>query len=127
MRIAMIVARTLLGLIFFVFGLNGFLHFIPNPPPPPAAGQFFGALAATGYMIPLIFATQTIGGALLLAGVWVPVALLILVPVLVNILLFHLFLAPGIGPGIVATLLEIFLAWYHRAAFAPLFHGSSPA
>ena len=128
MRIAMIVARTLLGLIFFVFGLNGFLHFIPNPPPPPAAGQFFGALMATGYMIPLIFVAQVVGGALLLAGVWVPVALLILAPVIVHILLFHLYLAPsGIGPGIVVALLEIFLAWYHRAAFAPLFRGSSPA
>ena len=123
MRISMIIARTLLGLIFFVFGLNGFLHFIPNPPPPPPAGQFFGALAATGYMIPLIFATQTVGGAMLLAGIWVPVALLILAPVILNILLFHLFLAPGIGPGTVAALLEIFLVWYHRAAFAPLFRG----
>ncbi len=125
MRIAMIIARTLLGLIFFVFGLNGFLHFIPAPLPTGAAGQFFGALAATGYMIPLIFTAQILGGALLLNGVWVPVALLILAPVIVNILLFHLFLAPGIGPGTVAALLELFLAWYHRAAFAPLFGGSS--
>src|SRR5713226_1475649 len=92
MRIAMIIARTLLGLIFFVFGLSGFLHFIPNPPPPPPAGQFFGALAATGYMIPLIFTAQVLGGALLLLGLAVPFALIILAPVIVNILLFHLFL-----------------------------------
>ena len=99
MRIAMIVARTLLGLIFFVFGLNGFLHFIPNPPPPPAAQQFFGALFATGYMIPLIFTAQVVGGALLLIGVAVPFALIVLAPVIVNILLFHLFLAPsGLAP-----------------------------
>jgi uncharacterized membrane protein YphA (DoxX/SURF4 family) len=125
MRIAMIVVRTLLGLIFFVFGLNGFLHFIPNPPPPPPAAQFFGALFATGYMIPLIFTAQVVGGALLLVGVAVPFALVILAPVIVNILLFHLFLAPGIGPGSLAALFEVILAWHYRAAFAPLF-GSSP-
>jgi uncharacterized membrane protein YphA (DoxX/SURF4 family) len=117
----MIVARTLLGLLFVVFGLNGFLHFIPTPPPPDAAAKFFGALFATGYMIPLIFSAQVVGGALVLLGIAVPLGLLILAPVIVNILLFHLFLAPGIAPGLVATILELFLAWYYRASFAPLF------
>jgi uncharacterized membrane protein YphA (DoxX/SURF4 family) len=121
----MIVARTLLGLIFFVFGLNGFLHFMPSPPMPAPATQFFGALFATGYMVQLIFTAQVVGGALLLIGVAVPFALLVLAPVIVNILLFHLYLAPGIAPGALAALLELFLAWWHRAAFAPLF-GSSP-
>jgi putative oxidoreductase len=128
MRIAMIIARTLLGLIFFVFGLNGFLHFIPAPPPTGAAGQFFGALAATGYMIPLIFTAQIVGGILLLIGVAVPLALIILAPMILNILAFHLYLAPsGIGPGVLVAVLELFLAWYHRAAFAPLFSGSPAA
>ena len=98
MRIAVIIARVLLGLLFFVFGLNGFLHFMPNPPPTPAAGAFFGALIATHYMFFLIFGTQVVGGALLLLGVAVPFALVILAPVVVNILFFHIFLSPDLLP-----------------------------
>jgi uncharacterized membrane protein YphA (DoxX/SURF4 family) len=127
MRIALIIVRTLLGLIFFVFGLNGFLHFYtPTPPPPPPAQQFFGALFATGYMIPLIFTAQVVGGALLLIGVAVPLALIILAPVIVNIVLFHLFLAPsGLPMAIVVSVFELILVWANRTAFAPLFRGSS--
>lgn len=58
--------RTLLGLIFVIFGLNGFLHFLPMPPVPTPAAAFSGPLFATGYMIPLLFATQVLGGVLLL-------------------------------------------------------------
>jgi uncharacterized membrane protein YphA (DoxX/SURF4 family) len=125
MRIAVIIARSLLGLIFFVFGLNGFLHFIPNPPPPPAAKAFFEALFATGYMLKLIFGTQAIGGALLLLGVAVPFALTILAPIIVNIIAFHIYLSPEPGamaPALLVAALEVFLAWYYRAAFAPLFN-----
>jgi putative oxidoreductase len=122
MKIAVTVARILLGLVFFVFGLNGFLHFMPNPPPTPAAGAFFGALFATHYMFSLIFAPQVIGGALLLLGVAVPFALVILAPVVANILCFHIFLSPDLLPvALVVAALELFLAWYYRAAFAPLF------
>jgi uncharacterized membrane protein YphA (DoxX/SURF4 family) len=124
MRIAVIIARTLLGLVFLIFGLNGFLHFIPNPPPLPAAGQFFGALFATGYMPKLIFGTQVVGGALLLLGVAVPFALVILAPVIVNILFFHFYLSPvpaQFVPALIVAALELFLAWYYRDAFAPLF------
>ncbi|MGC1678263.1 MAG: DoxX family membrane protein [Candidatus Binataceae bacterium] len=122
MRIATLIVRILLGLVFAIFGLNGFLHFLPNPPMPAAAGQFFGALFATGYMIPLLFATQVIGGILLLIGVFVPFALVILAPVVVNIFFFHLFLDPGEIPlAIVVVIFELFLAWRHSAAFAPLF------
>jgi putative oxidoreductase len=125
MRVAVIIARVLLGLLFFVFGLNGFLHFMPNPPPTPAAGAFFGALIATHYMFFLIFGTQVLGGALLLIGVAVPFALVLLAPVVVNILFFHIFLSPVLLPmAIVVAALEAFLAWYHRAAFAPLFGGA---
>lgn len=114
-------ARLLLGLVFFVFGLNGLLHFIPMPPMAPAGGTFLGALAATGYLLPLLGITQTVAGALLLAGVFVPLALVLLAPVLINIAAFHLFLAPGnflvVGLALAA---ELYLAWTHRAAFAPL-------
>jgi putative oxidoreductase len=123
MRIAAIVARLLLGLVFFVFGLNGFLQFMPNPPPTPAAAAFFGALFASHYMFALIFGTQVIGGALLLLGVMVPFALTILAPVIVNIVAFHIFLSPALLPmALVVAALELFLVWHYRAAFAPLFN-----
>jgi putative oxidoreductase len=125
MRILAIIARILVGLVFFVFGLNGFLHFMPNPPPTPAAGAFFGALIATHYMFFLIFGTQVLGGVLLLIGVAVPFALAILAPVIVNILCFHIFLSPDLLPvAITVAVFEVFLAWYYRAAFAPLFGGA---
>jgi len=121
MKTAMLIARMLLGLIFVVFGLNGFLQFLSMPPPPQPALAFFGALAATGYMIPLLFASQIVGGALLLL-VMVPLALVILAPVIVNIVAFHLFLAPGGLPlAVVVVALASFLAWAHRDAYAPLF------
>jgi hypothetical protein len=121
MKTVILIARVLLGLIFTVFGLNGFLHFLSMPAPPQPALAFFGALAATGYMIPLLFASQVVGGALLLLGV-VPLALVILAPVIVNIVAFHVFLAPGGLPlAIVVAALASFLAWTHREAYRPLF------
>jgi uncharacterized membrane protein YphA (DoxX/SURF4 family) len=114
-------ARIVLGLIFFVFGLNGFLHFLPQPPPPPAAGAFAGALFATGYFFPLLKSIEVASGALLLAGLFVPLALTLLAPIIVNIVAFHLFLAPGNYPlvGLVLAC-ELYLAWAYRAAFAPM-------
>ncbi|HME71644.1 MAG TPA: DoxX family protein [Myxococcota bacterium] len=121
MKALTLTARILLGLIFVVFGLNGFLHFLPQPPMPNAAKSFFGGLAATGYMLPLLFATQVLGGALLLLGM-VPLALLILAPVIVNIVAFHIFLAPdGLPLAIVVAALELLLAWVHHEVYAPLF------
>jgi len=126
MRIVAIVARILLGLVFFVFGMNGLHPFMPNPPATPPAAAFFGALAATHYMFVLIFGAQVIGGALLLLGLAVPFALVILAPVIVNIVCFHTFLAPDLLPlALVVAALEVFLAWHYRAAFAPLFGGAS--
>lgn len=116
-------ARLLLGLAFFVFGLNGFLNFIPAPsePIPPGAAAFGGALAATGYMFPLVKGTEVLAGALLLANRFVPLALALLAPVLVNIVLFHGFLAPsGSGPGVALLALELYLAWSYRGAFRPM-------
>jgi putative oxidoreductase len=123
MKVATTIVRLLLGLVFLVFGLNGFLHFIPNMGMPAPAVSFFGALAATGYMLPLIFATQIIGGLLLLLGVFVPLALALLAPVVVNIFLFHLYLVPGGLPlAAIVVLFELFLVSVHRAAFAPMLH-----
>jgi uncharacterized membrane protein YphA (DoxX/SURF4 family) len=116
-----VAARILLGSVFVVFGLNGFLHFLPQPPAPPRAMAFAGAMAATGYFFPLLKATEVTAGALLLAG-FVPIALTLLAPIIVNIVAFHAFLAPG-NYAVVGLVLasEIYLAVVHRAAFAPLF------
>ena len=115
-------ARLLLGLVFFVFGLNGFLHFIPQPPPPQPALAFFGALFATGYMLPLIMGTQLLVGVLLLANRFVPMALILIAPVIVNIVAFHVALAPaGLPLALVVLALELVMAWSYREAFRPLF------
>jgi uncharacterized membrane protein YphA (DoxX/SURF4 family) len=121
MRIAVLIARILLGLLFTVFGLNGFLHFIPQPPPPPGlAADFFRVVFASGYLM-LPFALQLVGGVLLLANRYVPLALALLAPVIVNILMFHVLMSPGtIAPGLLAAVLWCFVAYRVRAAFAPL-------
>jgi len=121
-----VVLRILLGLGFTVFGLNGFLHFIPEPktPMPQGAADFAGAMMKTGYMFQLVAGTQLLAGVLLLLNIFVPLALLLLMPILVNILAFHWFLAPSPGafaPGVVFMLFELYLAWAYRKAFRPLF------
>ena len=115
---AVTASRILLGLIFVVFGLNGFLHFLPQPPVsgPPAA--FAGALFASGYFFPLLKGTEVASGLLLLSGRYVPLALTVLASVIVNILAFHVFLAPaGLPLPLVILALELFLAWGYRSAF----------
>ena len=127
MNKAPLIARVLLGLIFTVFGLNGFFNFIPVPPMPEAAGSFMGALAATGYMLPLIKATEVVCGVLLLIGRWVPLALVVLAPVVLNIFLFHVFLAPtpdGLLLPIVSLVLGIYLARVYRKSFSGVLAGS---
>ncbi len=115
-------ARILLGAGFVVFGLNGLLHFLPNPEMQGPAGAFIGALVNSGYLITLVALTQVVGGALVLTGVFVPLGLVLLAPVLVNIVLFHLFLEPsGIVPGLMLCVCEIIVAWQHRRAFRGLF------
>lgn len=113
-----VAARLVLGLVFFVFGLNGFLHFLPQPPLIGSAGAFVGALASSGYLFPLLKGTEVLAGALLLSGFFVPLALTLLAPVIVNIVAFHLFLAPG-NYAVVSVILlsELFLAWTHRTTF----------
>jgi uncharacterized membrane protein YphA (DoxX/SURF4 family) len=117
------IARFLMGLMFFVFGLNGFLHFIPEPktPMPEGAASFAGALMKTGYMFPLVMGTQLLVGILLLLNCFVPLALALIAPIIVGIITFHIFLAPsGIAPGAVILLLELYLAWSYRQAFRPM-------
>ena len=117
------VARILLGAVFFVFGVNGFLNFIPQPttPLPAGATAFLGALINTGYMLPLISVTQLAVGALLLANRVVPLALTLLAPFIVNSILFHIFLEPSGRPlALVVLGAELYLAWSYREAFRPL-------
>jgi len=122
MRYATITARVLLGLLFFVFGLNGFLNFMPPPPNLPAGVlDFMNAMIKTGFLFQLVAATELAAGALLLLNRFVPLALVLLAPLLVNILLFHIYLQPaGIVPGVIATLLEAWLVRAYWSAFAPL-------
>src|SRR6202166_2374082 len=94
MRTVSAIARYLAGAIFLVFGLNGFLNFISLPPPGGIAGQFIGALYASHYLL-VIFAFQVIAAVLLLVNRYVPLAVAVLAPVIVNILSFHAFIAPG--------------------------------
>jgi putative oxidoreductase len=118
MKIAILVARILLGLLFLVFGLNGFLHFIPMTPPAGLAGQYMGALFLSHYLA-AVFLLQIIGGVLLLANRYVPLALVLLGPVLVNILLFHALMAPeGLPVALFATVLWAILFYAVRSAFA---------
>jgi len=122
MKIASIIARYLLGLIFLVFGLNGFLHFIPMPPPKGAlAAQFGGAIFGSHYWI-VIFGVQVIGGVLLLVNQFVPLALAILGPVIVNIFFFHALMAPeGLPLAIVVVLLWSILAVRYKQYLSGIF------
>lgn len=121
MKIAVLIARILLGLLFAVFGLNGFLHFIPMPPPTGLAGQYMGALFLSNYLV-VVFLLELIGGVLLLANRFVPLALVLLGPVIVNILLFHALLAPaGLPMALFAVVLWFVIFAGVRSAFAGIF------
>jgi putative oxidoreductase len=122
MRIASIIARYLLGLIFLVFGLNGFLHFIPMPPPKGVlAGQFAGAIFASRYWV-FVFGVQVLGGVLLLINRYVVLALVLLGPVIVNIVFFHVLMAPeGIPLATVVVVLWVILAVRYKQYLAPIF------
>ena len=121
MKIATIIVRVLLGLMFVVFGSNIFLHFIPMPPQKPSlATDFSKALMESHYMYVIGF-LQFAGGLLLLIGRYVPLGLTLLGPVIVNILLFHIFLEPaGLPMAIIVSALALFLLWRYRANFAGL-------
>jgi putative oxidoreductase len=121
MKIAVLVARVLLGLIFLFFGLNGFFNFLHAPMPPGQVGQFMALLGPTIHMH-FVFLVQIVGGLLLLSGQFIPLALILLGPVIVNILLFHLALQPaGLPPGLVTAVLWFIIFFGVRQAFAGVF------
>ena len=115
-----LLSRLLLGLIFTVFGLNGFLGFIKIPPPVDVAGQFMGALVESGFLIP-VFALQLTAGVLLLANRCVPVALVLLAPIIVNIALYHALMEPH-GLAMASVTIALWAVVFHRerSAFAGL-------
>ena len=121
MRTVSVIARYLAGVIFLVLGLNGFLNFIPLPPPAGLAGQFMGALYVSHYLW-VIFAFQVIGGVLLLVNRYVPLAVALLAPVIVNILTFHVLMAPtGLPLALFVAILWVVIFIDVRPAFSGLF------
>jgi putative oxidoreductase len=115
------IARILLGLLFLTFGLNGFLHFIPMPPPSGLAGQYVGALFVSHYLV-AVFLLQAVAGVLLLVNRYVTVALVLLGPIIVNILLFHCLMAPaGLPLAVVAAALWLTVFFGARRAFTGIF------
>jgi putative oxidoreductase len=121
MRTASIIARYLAGVIFLVIGLNGFLNFLPFPPPGGVAAQFMGALYVSHYLW-VIFAFQVVAGVLLLVNRYVPLAVAVLAPVIVNILVFHATMAPsGLPLALVVALLWALIFVDVRPAFSGLF------
>jgi putative oxidoreductase len=121
MKVVSTISRFLLGIVFIFFGLNGFLNFIPMPPIPGVAGQFIGALFLSHYLVAIMF-VQLVGGILLIANRYVPLALTFLGAVIVNILFFHVFMDPGGLPkAAFVIILWLLVAYSVRSAFAGLF------
>lgn len=122
MKIGTLIARLLLGLIFVVFGLNGFLNFLSmGPMPSGLAGQFIGALVMSHYFW-VVAALQIAGGALLLVNRFVPLGLVLLGPVIVNIICYHVFLKlAGIPLAILITVLWLIVFYGHRQYFSGIF------
>jgi len=121
MKIASLIARYLLGLIFLVFGLNGFFHFLHMPGPTGVAAQFFGAIFASHFYV-VLFLLQIVPALLLLANRYVPLALTILAPTIFNIVCIHVFMAPaGLPLAIVVTALWFLVAHSVRSAFSGIF------
>jgi putative oxidoreductase len=119
-KIVVVIARVLLGLMFVFFGLNGFLNFLPAPPLTGLPGAFLGALMTSHYVY-LVCAVQVLGGLSLAVNQFLPLGLALLAPVIANIVTFHLTMQrSGAQLAILATILWVFLAWKFRAYFAPL-------
>lgn len=116
-------ARVLLGLIFFVFGLNGFLNFIPQPALPDGAMTYMAGLGSTGYFFPVLKGTEVIAGLALITGIFAPLALVVLAPVIVQIFLFHAVLTPGVenlALPLVLVALAVVVAYGYRHKYEPL-------
>jgi putative oxidoreductase len=122
MKIGVIISRVLLGLVFTVFGLNGFLNFIPAPPMPPGLASQFITVFLQSHWVWFVSGVQVVGGLLLLSGLYLPLAIAILGPVIYNILVYHLLLDHNGAPiAIVVALLWFFLFWRYRKYFEGLF------
>ena len=127
MKIATIIARCLLGLIFVVFGANKFLHFLPNPPMQGAGAQFMGAMFETHYIY-VVATCEVVGGLLVLTGRYLPLGLTVVGPVVVNILSFHIFMDnSGLPIAFTVAALALFLLWRYREHFAGLVKPVHPA
>lgn len=121
MKISSRIARYLLGLIFLVFGFNGFFNFIHMPGPTGVAAQFFGAIVSSHFYV-VLFLLQIVPALLLLANRYVPLALTILGPIVFNIVCFHAFMAPaGLPLAILVTALWLLVAYSVRSAFSGIF------
>ncbi len=121
-------ARILLGVIFLVFGLNGFLQFIPTPPiTNPAVQAFMGGLFGTGYFFPFLKSTEVLMSLALLSGFYAPLALVILTPIVLNIVLFHRVLAGGPPLDLFILVLLLTSAWGYRGVYAPLLRSKAVA
>ena len=128
MSIARTIVRILLGVAWVFFGLNGFLHFFTPPPMTGDAGTFFAGIIASGYIFPVISALEIAAGLMFLTNRFVALGLLLLAPILVNILGYHLMLdLKGIGMGALFTAMALFLAWCERAAFAGVLSPTTPS
>lgn len=122
MRIAVVVVRSLLGLLFLFASITYWFELIPVPPAEGALAQFNAGLEASVYLLPTVKALELLCGAALLLGFFVPLALVLLAPILVNILLVHVFLAPeGLPVALFVVLAAAFLAWVHRSSYKALF------
>src|SRR5258705_9461359 len=127
MKTATIITRSLLGLIFVTFGLNIFLNFIHMPPPPEGPAREFMTALFTSHYLYVVGALQVVGGLILLGGRWVPLGLTLLGPVIVNIVCFHVLMAPaGLPMALVVSFLALFLLWRYRGHFAGLVNDGGP-
>jgi len=122
MKIAMIIVRTLMGLLFLFGAVVYFLNIFPAPPLTGNLKIFMDGFVASGYLMTLVKATELVCGLAFVSGRFVPLATVVIAPVIINIFLTHLFLAPeGIGPAIFLVLANSFVAYYYRKSYAPLF------
>ncbi|MSR88340.1 MAG: DoxX family membrane protein [Candidatus Margulisbacteria bacterium] len=120
------VARVLLGLVFLVFGLNGFFNFLPISPMPERAASFEIALMQSGYFLPMLKSIEVLSGALLVLGLYAPLCIVMLFPIVINIFLFHFFMAPeGLPMAIGILVVELYLIYSYREAFKGILEAKS--